>query len=88
LVHGFPRIHAKPHGSLWSLSVEEQFYLMWPSMVGAKSRRLLWCIAVAVILITNLTLLILVVKQVNREYAIWTNSFVQFYYFAVGEQNV
>ncbi len=34
-------------GHLWSLSVEEQFYLLWPAIVFASSRRTLLRVAVA-----------------------------------------
>jgi peptidoglycan/LPS O-acetylase OafA/YrhL len=42
---------AKPLGHFWSLSLEEQFYLVWPLLVAACSRRLLARISILLLLI-------------------------------------
>jgi peptidoglycan/LPS O-acetylase OafA/YrhL len=39
------------YGPLWSLSVEEQFYLIWPSIVGRVSVRVLTFISIALCLV-------------------------------------
>jgi peptidoglycan/LPS O-acetylase OafA/YrhL len=39
------------YGPLWSLSVEEQFYLVWPAVVGRVSTRVLLVVSVALCLI-------------------------------------
>jgi peptidoglycan/LPS O-acetylase OafA/YrhL len=39
--------HLGSYGPLWSLSVEEQFYLIWPTVVGRVSARALLVISVA-----------------------------------------
>jgi peptidoglycan/LPS O-acetylase OafA/YrhL len=45
---------ARSYGPLWSLSVEEQFYLVWPLVVLLVSRRALAAICVAICLLEPL----------------------------------
>jgi peptidoglycan/LPS O-acetylase OafA/YrhL len=40
------------YGPFWSLSVEEQFYLVWPLVVRNISRRALYVLSVAIIVLT------------------------------------
>lgn len=40
------------YGPLWSLSVEEHFYLMWPWLIRFLRRRVFFVIAVAVVILT------------------------------------
>lgn len=40
------------YGPLWSLAVEEHFYLVWPTVVKAFSRRVLIAIAILIILLS------------------------------------
>lgn len=67
---------------LWSISVEEQFYLLWPwiSKIGRKGmvRACLLIFPVA-----WLALFELVLRSANAN-SIWANSFVQFQFFALG----
>lgn len=47
--------HVKPqYGPLWSLSVEEQFYLVWPVVVRKLSHRALLVVSVALVVLTPL----------------------------------
>jgi peptidoglycan/LPS O-acetylase OafA/YrhL len=46
--------HFGGYGPLWSLSVEEQFYLIWPTIVGRVSTRVLLIISTALCLIEPL----------------------------------
>jgi peptidoglycan/LPS O-acetylase OafA/YrhL len=43
--------HLGGYGPLWSLSVEEQFYLIWPSVVGRVSVRVLTFLSIALCLV-------------------------------------
>jgi peptidoglycan/LPS O-acetylase OafA/YrhL len=72
-----------PIGPLWSLSVEEQFYLAVPAIVRMGGRRGIVIISVTAIAIAYGILIRLGLKgQCSR--VVWVNSFVQFQYFAAG----
>lgn len=69
---------------LWSISVEEQFYLLWPLLLYWKGRAgikvalfvifpLAWCVD-----------LLLPLSGASRDPNLWTNSLSQFQYFAIG----
>jgi len=68
---------------LWSISVEEQFYLFIPWVIKFSSRRFLAVFCVALILMANVWLFFLGRAGVRDEF-IWFNSFVQFETFAAG----
>ena len=47
-------LHAKPeYGSFWSLSVEEQFYLVWPFLVRNLRTRTLFLLSIALVFFTS-----------------------------------
>jgi peptidoglycan/LPS O-acetylase OafA/YrhL len=72
-----------PANVLWSISVEEQFYLFAPWIIKYFSRKLLYAFCLAIILVANATLFYLGrVGALN--FAIWFNSPVQFECFAGG----
>lgn len=72
-----------PIGPLWSLSVEEQFYLGVPAIVRLGGRRGIIIVSVLAILLAYAVLIHLgLTGQSNR--AVWVNSFVQFQFFAAG----
>ena len=72
-----------PANVLWSISVEEQFYLFAPWIVKYLTRKSLYVFCLAIILVANATLLHL--GRVGApNYAVWFNSPVQFECFAGG----
>jgi peptidoglycan/LPS O-acetylase OafA/YrhL len=77
------RLTANPMGPLWSISVEEQFYLFAPWIVKRLNRKSLSGFCVLVILVANAWLYYLGKVQAS-DTAIWFNSFVQFECFAAG----
>lgn len=73
-----------PMAPLWSISIEAQFYLIWPWAMRWFSRRGLVICALFFILIANLTLFILGQQHANTDREVWYNTFVQFEMFATG----
>jgi peptidoglycan/LPS O-acetylase OafA/YrhL len=63
--------------------VEEQFYLLWPSLAKAGGTKLLKAVSVALIP-TSLAVTFVLAMRHSDPFAIWVNSFVQFLYFATG----
>jgi peptidoglycan/LPS O-acetylase OafA/YrhL len=72
-----------PMSVLWSISVEEQFYLFIPWVIKYCSRRLLAAFCVALVLIANAWLFFLGRTTIHDD-LVWYNSFVQFQSFAAG----
>jgi peptidoglycan/LPS O-acetylase OafA/YrhL len=71
-------------GPLWSISIEEQFYLLWPWIVRICSRRVLAVICVSAWICSQASLLYLCHHHALNNPAIWTSSLVQLQYFAIG----
>ncbi len=67
---------------LWSISLEEQFYLVWPSLAKLGKRALL-ITSVLVIVMSYLVIAGLAHRGTPFSH-IWWNSFVQFQYFGIG----
>ena len=72
-----------PIGPLWSLSVEEQFYLAVPAIVRLGGRRGIITIGIVAISFAYIVLLRLGFHGAPSR-VIWVNSFVQFQFFAAG----
>ena len=72
-----------PAGPLWSISIEEQFYLLWPSIA---KRGVHWLAIISSLLIpfSYFWLYVLFRAGTSLEQGIWTNSIVQFQFFGVG----
>lgn len=75
---------ASPTSVLWSLSVEEQFYLFIPLLAKYGGRRALAWISGACISASYATLYLLGRMGAVPQRQVWVNSFVQFQFFAAG----
>jgi peptidoglycan/LPS O-acetylase OafA/YrhL len=73
-----------PLTPLWSISIEEQFYLIWPWAMRWLSRRGLFFCALIFILTANITLFALGQRHASTDTTVWTNTFIQFQMFAAG----
>ena len=72
-----------PVAPLWSISVEEQFYLFAPWIVNFFNRKSLYAFCAALILVANGWLFYLG-RALASENRVWCNSFIQFECFAAG----
>jgi peptidoglycan/LPS O-acetylase OafA/YrhL len=72
-----------PVNPLWSISVEEQFYIAIPAIVRLGGRRGVIAIGIAAISFAYIVLLRLGFNGACGR-AIWVDSFVQFQFFAAG----
>ena len=79
--HGFP--HAEIIGPLWSVSFEEQFYLLWPLVVRRASKQTLMQIAAGLLVLASLARLILLLRHTGGQ-PIWYNSFARLDSIACG----
>lgn len=68
---------------LWSVSVEEQFYLFAPWIVKYLNRKLLFGLCIALFLTSNLWIYHLGTQGANQD-RIWPDSIAQFQCFAAG----
>jgi peptidoglycan/LPS O-acetylase OafA/YrhL len=81
-IHGW--IHAFPVNPMWSISVEEQFYIAVPLIVLFGHRRGLKIVAGTLIVVSYLMVIWYAWKGWNGFSSQWTNSFVQFQFFSAG----
>ena len=79
--HGYPPGFLFP---LWSISLEEQFYLLWPCIVKYLSPGSLLGISTLLMTAAYLTLARLLPQGQTLDPVIWVNSLVQFQFFALG----
>jgi peptidoglycan/LPS O-acetylase OafA/YrhL len=73
-----------PSGVVWSISVEEQFYLGIPFLIRAGGRRAIAICCFVALLVAYIALTWIHLRGGNPVVAFWSNSFVQFQYFAAG----
>lgn len=79
--HGYA---TNPIAPLWSISLEEQFYVVWPTLAKLAGRKALIVFCYAVLGAGFGVIAYLRELGVNMQPGIWTNSFVQFPLFAIG----
>ncbi|NKB15662.1 MAG: acyltransferase [Sphingomonadales bacterium] len=75
---------AAPIDPLWSISVEEQFYLLVPIIISIGGRRLLILAAALMLLGSYVTIGMYAWNRPSGDQGEWTNSFFQFQFFAAG----
>jgi peptidoglycan/LPS O-acetylase OafA/YrhL len=80
VLHGFPSSVIFP---LWSISIEEQFYLVWPAAVRRAGSAMMLGLAVCMLGIANLARLYLGLHH-SMETVIWCNTLVHLDAIAAG----
>jgi peptidoglycan/LPS O-acetylase OafA/YrhL len=75
---------ASPIFPLWSISVEEQFYLLIPAIMKYGGKRAIWAASVLFLMLSYGVLAWLGQRDTEVNVGVWTNSFVQFQFFAAG----
>ena len=78
---GFP---TNPAGFLWSISIEEQFYVFWPWLNRRFGTKILRRIALGSFPLATLTICVLTAMHKTANIGVWTNSVVQFQFFGMG----
>jgi peptidoglycan/LPS O-acetylase OafA/YrhL len=68
---------------LWSVSVEEQFYLLWPPVVARLSRRKIAFTAVGMIVIANATRVVVLLLH-GTGWSVWANTLARLDPMAAG----
>jgi peptidoglycan/LPS O-acetylase OafA/YrhL len=71
-------------GPLWSISVEEQFYIIWPLFVRVLSRRIMGVMCILAWVGSQIAVILLCLNHVQIATTLWTNSLVQLQYLALG----
>jgi peptidoglycan/LPS O-acetylase OafA/YrhL len=69
---------------LWSISVEEQFYIVIPILAALGGRRTLRWVSWSLFAISYLVILLYALHPTAGDNGQWTNSFFHFQYFSAG----
>jgi peptidoglycan/LPS O-acetylase OafA/YrhL len=80
IIFGPPLSAALP---LWSVSVEEQFYLLWPPIVARLSRRNIVFTALSMILLANVTRVVVLLLH-GIGWSVWANTLARLDPMAAG----
>lgn len=81
LVHGWIAGAVDP---LWSISVEEQFYIAIPLLAARAGRRAVAIVCCVLLLVAYLTVLYYGLHPTAGDNGEWTSSLLQFQFFAAG----
>jgi peptidoglycan/LPS O-acetylase OafA/YrhL len=73
-----------PFNQLWSVSIEEQFYLFWPWLSKRLTRGAMYLVCGLMIVTANGWLVYFGQANAPVNTVVWANSFVQFEMFAAG----
>lgn len=73
-----------PFAPLWTISIEEQFYFIWPWAIRWLSRRGMIVCSFLFIAAANITLFVLGQRHAFIGREVWPNTLVQFEMFAFG----
>jgi peptidoglycan/LPS O-acetylase OafA/YrhL len=73
-----------PLRALWSISVEEQFYLAWPTIAKLGGLKGIAILSGVLILLSMLTIGEVSARRFDPSVTVWVNSFVQFQFFSLG----
>jgi peptidoglycan/LPS O-acetylase OafA/YrhL len=81
IVNWLPRtLHMGLFSAMWSISVEEQFYLIWPVVTKLRGRTSTTLASIALIMAAGATISILS----YRGWLLWYNTGVEFLFFGTG----
>ena len=69
---------------LWSISVEEQFYLLIPAIMKRGGRRAIWAVSALFLIVSYSVLAWMGEHYAKASFGVWCNSLVQFQFFAAG----
>jgi peptidoglycan/LPS O-acetylase OafA/YrhL len=75
---------ANPIGPLWSISIEEQFYLTWPWIAKAAGRTAILVVSILLLPLSWITIYLLARSAPEASRVMWFSSLVQFQFFALG----
>ncbi len=81
VLYGVP---ANPMNVLWSISVEEQFYLVWPWLTRSRGAAAINLLGAVLIPTSYLSIALLAHRGLNPDTQLWANTLVQMQFFAIG----